>query len=110
MLSTDFHERLENLSIETCDMHRTIVSLMEELEAIGWYNGAVMHMTAHRQRAIRIRVIAVIVIGFGLLPIREGSVVLFYDGAARDNSWRPWHLNTLSVQWLMRWSAFPNPS
>ena len=38
MSSTDFHERFEDLSSETRDMHRAIVSLMEELEAIDWYN------------------------------------------------------------------------
>lgn len=38
MSSTDFHERFEDLASETRDMHRAIVSLMEELEAIDWYN------------------------------------------------------------------------
>jgi ferritin-like protein len=38
MSSTDFHERFEDLSAATRDMHRAIVSLMEELEAIDWYN------------------------------------------------------------------------
>lgn len=38
MSSTGFHERFEDLSAETRDMHRAIVSLMEELEAIDWYN------------------------------------------------------------------------
>lgn len=33
-----YHEPLEELSAETRDMHRAIVSLMEELEAIDWYN------------------------------------------------------------------------
>src|SRR3954466_13387401 len=32
-----WHEPYENLSQETRDMHRAIVSLMEELEAIDWY-------------------------------------------------------------------------
>src|SRR5262249_2002614 len=31
------HERLEALTTETVDFHRAIVSLMEELEAIDWY-------------------------------------------------------------------------
>jgi ferritin-like protein len=31
------HERLEALTTETIDFHRAIVSLMEELEAIDWY-------------------------------------------------------------------------
>ena len=40
-------------------------------------------MTAHNQRGIWMRVISLIAIGFGLLTIREGGAVLFYDGAAR---------------------------
>ncbi|MGE5320405.1 MAG: encapsulin-associated ferritin-like protein [Hyphomicrobiaceae bacterium] len=38
MSSTDFHEPIEALSAETRDMHRAIVSLMEELEAVDWYS------------------------------------------------------------------------
>ena len=38
MASEGFHEREENLKAETRDMHRAIVSLMEELEAIDWYS------------------------------------------------------------------------
>ena len=41
-------------------------------------------MTAHNGRGIWMRVIALIAIGFGLMTIREGGAVLFYDGAARD--------------------------
>lgn len=37
MTSEAFHERFEDLSEETRDMHRAIVSLMEELEAVDWY-------------------------------------------------------------------------
>ena len=33
-----FHEAIEDLSDETRDMHRAIQSLMEELEAVDWYN------------------------------------------------------------------------
>ncbi len=33
-----YHEPTEQLSAETRDMHRAIVSLMEELEAVDWYN------------------------------------------------------------------------
>jgi hypothetical protein len=33
----NFHEQPELLSLETRDMHRAIVSLIEELEAIDWY-------------------------------------------------------------------------
>ena len=32
------HEPIEELSDETRDMHRAITSLMEELEAVDWYN------------------------------------------------------------------------
>jgi len=38
MSSIGYHELLEELSDETLDTHRAIVSLMEELEAIDWYN------------------------------------------------------------------------
>ncbi len=33
-----YHESSEELSDETRDMHRAIDSLMEELEAVDWYN------------------------------------------------------------------------
>lgn len=38
MSSIGFHEPVQELSTETRDLHRAIVSLMEELEAIDWYN------------------------------------------------------------------------
>ena len=38
MASVGYHEPVNELSDETRDMHRAIVSLMEELEAIDWYN------------------------------------------------------------------------
>ena len=38
MSSIGYHESIEDLSAETRDMHRAIVSLMEELEAVDWYN------------------------------------------------------------------------
>jgi ferritin-like protein len=38
MSSVGYHEPVDQLSDETRDMHRAIVSLMEELEAIDWYN------------------------------------------------------------------------
>ena len=38
MSSVGFHEPVEELSDATRDMHRAIVSLMEELEAVDWYN------------------------------------------------------------------------
>jgi ferritin-like protein len=38
MSSIGYHEPVEELSTATRDMHRAIVSLMEELEAVDWYN------------------------------------------------------------------------
>jgi hypothetical protein len=38
MASEGYHEPLDKLSNKTMDMHRAITSLMEELEAIDWYN------------------------------------------------------------------------
>ena len=38
MANEGYHEPLTELSEETMDMHRAIVSLMEELEAVDWYN------------------------------------------------------------------------
>jgi ferritin-like protein len=38
MANEGYHEPLEELSDETRDMHRAITSLMEELEAVDWYN------------------------------------------------------------------------
>ena len=38
MSSVGYHEPIEELSAGTRDMHRAIVSLMEELEAVDWYN------------------------------------------------------------------------
>jgi len=38
MANEGYHEPVEELSEETKDMHRAIQSLMEELEAVDWYN------------------------------------------------------------------------
>jgi ferritin-like protein len=38
MSSDGYHEPLDKLSVETMDMHRAITSLMEEFEAVDWYN------------------------------------------------------------------------
>ena len=38
MSSESYHEPLELLSEETKNLHRAIVSLCEELEAVDWYN------------------------------------------------------------------------
>ena len=38
MSNEGYHEPIAELSNETRDMHRAITSLMEELEAVDWYN------------------------------------------------------------------------
>jgi len=38
MASVGYHEPVNELSDDTRDMHRAIVALMEELEAVDWYN------------------------------------------------------------------------
>tara|TARA_R110002049_G_scaffold31098_25_gene105908 strand:+ start:251 stop:535 length:285 start_codon:yes stop_codon:yes gene_type:complete len=38
MSNEGYHEPIDELTDETRDMHRAIVSLMEELEAVDWYN------------------------------------------------------------------------
>jgi len=38
MSNEGYHEPVDELSDETRDMHRAITSLMEELEAVDWYN------------------------------------------------------------------------
>jgi len=38
MSNEGYYEPTGELKDETRDMHRAIVSLMEELEAVGWYN------------------------------------------------------------------------
>ncbi len=38
MANEGYHEPINELSDETRDMHRAIISLMEELEAVDWYN------------------------------------------------------------------------
>lgn len=38
MANEGYHEPIGELSDQTRDMHRAIVSLMEELEAVDWYN------------------------------------------------------------------------
>jgi ferritin-like protein len=36
--SAGFHEATQLLKPETCDRHRAIASIMEELEAVDWYD------------------------------------------------------------------------
>ncbi len=38
MANEGCHEPIEELSDKTRDMHRAILSLMEELEAVDWHN------------------------------------------------------------------------
>lgn len=38
MANEGYHEPVSELSAKTRDMHRAITSLMEELEAVDWYN------------------------------------------------------------------------
>ena len=50
--SAGYHESLEVLKPETLDRHRAIVSLMEELEAIDWYDQRVDAATDESLAAI----------------------------------------------------------
>ena len=52
MASEGFHEPVEELKSETREMHRAIVSLMEELEAIDWYQQRVDATTDEALRTI----------------------------------------------------------
>jgi ferritin-like protein len=52
MASEGFHEPLEKLTDKTMDMHRAITSLMEELEAVDWYNQRVDACTDPELRSI----------------------------------------------------------
>jgi ferritin-like protein len=47
-----YHEALETLSPSTIERHRAIVSLMEELEAIDWYDQRVDATTDDSLRAV----------------------------------------------------------
>lgn len=38
MANEGYHEPIDEMSVETRDMHRALTSLMEELEAVDWYN------------------------------------------------------------------------
>ena len=52
MANEGFHESAEKLSAETMDMHRAITSLMEELEAMDWYNQRIDAATDPELKAI----------------------------------------------------------
>lgn len=38
MANESYHEPVSELSTDTREMHRAVASLMEELEAVDWYN------------------------------------------------------------------------
>lgn len=50
--SAGYHENIEFLKPETLDRHRAIVSLMEELEAVDWYDQRVDAAGDDKLRAI----------------------------------------------------------
>ncbi len=52
MASNQYHEPVEELNDEVRDMHRAIVSLMEELEAVDWYNQRAAACTDPELKAI----------------------------------------------------------
>jgi ferritin-like protein len=52
MSSTGLHEDPDKLRPETTDLHRAIVSLMEELEAVDWYGQRIDAATDPELRAI----------------------------------------------------------
>jgi ferritin-like protein len=52
MSSETLHEDAGTLGPEVIDQHRAIVSLMEELEAVGWYNQRAKATTNPELRAI----------------------------------------------------------
>jgi len=50
--SQGFHESTQQLKVETMDRHRAIVSIMEELEAVDWYDQRVDAAADDELRAI----------------------------------------------------------
>ena len=52
MANEGYHEPIDQLSEETRNMHRAIISLMEELEAVDWYNQRVDACSDPELRAI----------------------------------------------------------
>jgi ferritin-like protein len=50
--SEGFHESTDKLKVGTMDRHRAIVSIMEELEAVDWYDQRVDAATDDELRAI----------------------------------------------------------
>tara|TARA_R110002096_G_scaffold164394_2_gene332241 strand:- start:1067 stop:1348 length:282 start_codon:yes stop_codon:yes gene_type:complete len=54
MANEGYHESIESLTPETMDYHRAITSLMEELEAVDWYNQRIDACTDKELKAILI--------------------------------------------------------
>ena len=52
MSSESLHEAAEKLSPATIDRHRATVSLMEELEAVDWYDQRIEAATSEELKAI----------------------------------------------------------
>ena len=52
MSSESLHEKAEVLGAEAVDLHRAIVSVIEELEAVDWYNQRAKATTNQGLRAI----------------------------------------------------------
>ena len=52
MASEGFHEQTQDLTPQTRDMHRAITSLMEELEAVDWYQQRIDATTDDALRTI----------------------------------------------------------
>ena len=52
MSNEGYHEPINEISDETRDMHRAITSLMEELEAVDWYNQRVVACKDNDLKAI----------------------------------------------------------
>jgi hypothetical protein len=52
MAHESYHEPIEELSGTTREMHRAILSLMEELEAVDWYQQRVDACTDNELKAI----------------------------------------------------------
>ena len=53
--STTLHESPESLDAKTIDRHRAIVSLMEELEAVDWYDQRVESTGDPELRGVLVR-------------------------------------------------------
>ena len=52
MAHEGYHEPVDKLSPETMDFHRAVVSLIEELEAVDWYNQRVDACTDPQLKSI----------------------------------------------------------